>query len=132
MLDELWQRRLRNSQRVGEGRSFRYLKQAGYLVQLGEDRFKITDFARINFLNELAKRRKPDGRLRVVIFDVPEKLKSNRNFFRRHLRKLGFKMRQQSVWVSPLPCDDLVALVIKYHGLGHYVELLVGKSVALR
>ncbi|AKM84662.1 MAG: PaaX family transcriptional regulator, phenylacetic acid degradation operon negative regulatory protein [candidate division Kazan bacterium GW2011_GWA1_50_15] len=131
VLDELRQRKLRKSPRAGEGRSFRYLKQAGYLVPLGENRFQITDLARINFLAELVKGRKPDGQWRIVIFDIPEKLKRSRNVFRRHLRELGFRMKQQSVWVSPLPCDDLVELVIKYHGLGRYAELLVGTTVAL-
>lgn len=132
VLNAVWKQKLHSSQRVGEGRSLRYLKQAGYLVQLGDDRFRVTDLARINFLDELVKRRKPDGKIRAVIFDIPEKLKRSRNLFRRHLRELGFKMKQQSVWVSSLPCEDLVKLVVKYHGLGRYVELVVGKLVALK
>jgi DNA-binding transcriptional regulator PaaX len=113
-------------------RLFRYLQRAGYVAQIEGDRFEMTDLARINLLSEIVHSQKPDGKLRIVIFDVPEKLKRNRNFFRRHLVELGFKMRQKSVWVSPLPCEDLVRLVVRYHGLGKFVELVVGKVGLIR
>lgn len=116
----------------GEGglnkrKSFQYLQRAGYIVVLGENRFEVTDLAKINLLKEIVHTRKPDGKLRIVIFDVPEKLKVSRDFFRRHLIELGFVMRQQSVWISKVPCEDLVSLVVKYHGLGKFVDLIVGE-----
>lgn len=110
-------------------RSFRYLCTAGHLKLLAGDRFEITDLAKINLLREVAKQRKPDGKMRVVMFDIPEKLRANRNVFRHHLIELGFRMKQQSVWVSPLPCEDLIALVVKYRGLSQFVDVIVGKSV---
>ena len=70
--------------------------------------------------------------MRLVMFDVPEKLKANRNYLRQHLVDLGFVMHQKSVWVSKLPCEDLVALVAKYHGLTKYMDLFVGMAIPIR
>ncbi len=113
-------------------RKFKYLEDAGYIAELGSDRFEITDEAKIGLLKELIKKRHRDGHARLVMFDIPEKLKANRNYFRKHLAELGFEMYQKSVWISDLPCEDLVKLVAKYHGLGKYVDLFVGKSVLIR
>jgi len=112
-------------------RTWAYLREAGHVIELGEDSFQISDAAKLDLLKILVSRRRPDGKLRLVMFDIPERLKVNRNLFRRHLADLGFDMRQKSVWVSQFPCEDLVALVIKYHGLGKYVELFIGKIARL-
>ena len=102
---------------------------AGYLDPLDNNRLLITDRGKISMLNELVKRRKPDGKMRMVIFDIPEKLRARRNIFRKHLVDLGFKMEQQSVWSSKFPCEDLVKLVINYHSLRRFTSLIVGKLV---
>ena len=43
----------------------------------------------------------------IVIYDIPEENKKERDWFRRHLKKFNFIMIQRSVWVgpSPLPKD---------------------------
>ncbi len=43
----------------------------------------------------------------IVIYDIPEEKKKERDWFRRHLKKFNFIMIQKSVWVgpSPLPKD---------------------------
>jgi CRISPR-associated endonuclease Cas2 len=43
----------------------------------------------------------------MVIYDVPEEQKKERDWFRRHLKKFGYIMIQRSIWVgpSPLPKD---------------------------
>ena len=45
----------------------------------------------------------------LIIYDIPEDKKSERNWFRRHLKDFHFIMIQRSVWVgpSPLPKDFL-------------------------
>jgi len=45
----------------------------------------------------------------IVIYDIPEEKKKERDWFRRHLKKFNFIMIQRSVWVgpSPLPKDFL-------------------------
>jgi|SRR3989344_2813164 len=47
-----------------------------------------------------------DGKWRLVIFDVPEKHKKAREALRRKLKDLDFTRLQDSVWVTPYPCED--------------------------
>ncbi|MFH0905588.1 MAG: CRISPR-associated endonuclease Cas2 [bacterium] len=117
---------------VRDRRRFEYLKNAGYICELDPGRFEVTDEAKIGLLGELVKQRRPDGKTRLVMFDIPEKLKANRNYLRTHLVELGFEMCQKSVWFSRLPCEDLIKLVAKYHGLSKYIDLFVGTSIPIR
>lgn len=52
-----------------------------------------------------------DGRWRVLIFDVPEYRKSVRDKIRRTLMHIGFVRLQDSVWIYPYDCEDLIALL---------------------
>lgn len=45
--------------------------------------------------------KKWDGKWRVVIFDIKEKERKQRDTLRAKLRELGFGMIQESVWLSP-------------------------------
>ena len=56
------------------------------------------------------KKRKWDRRWRVVIFDVPERRKSVRDRLRRFMGEYGFVRLQDSVWIYPYDCEDLIAL----------------------
>lgn len=57
------------------------------------------------------KRRRWDGKWRVLIFDVPEYRRSVREKIRRTLAAVGFMRLQDSVWVYPHDCEDFVALL---------------------
>jgi DNA-binding transcriptional regulator PaaX len=58
----------------------------------------------------ITKKRRWDKRWRVVIFDIPEKRKSIRARIRRFMGEYGFVRLQDSVWVYPYDCEDLIAL----------------------
>ncbi len=58
----------------------------------------------------IAKKRRWDRRWRVVIFDIPEKRKSVRVSIRRFMQEYGFVRLQDSVWIYPYDCEDLIAL----------------------
>lgn len=110
-------------------RIFQHLVDVGCLEAINRNQYQITKIGKINMLHELVKRRKSDGKQRMIVFDIPEKNRGRRNAFRRHLKELGFKMEQQSVWSSQLPCEDLAKLVIELHGLKKFTLLLVGKLI---
>ncbi len=59
---------------------------------------------------KIAKKRKWDCRWRVVIFDIPERRKSVRASLRRFMNEYGFVRLQDSVWIYPYDCEDLIAL----------------------
>jgi len=51
-----------------------------------------------------------DGKWRVVIFDIEEYKKKMRDYFRAELAGAGFQKLQNSVWVSPYECEEMIAL----------------------
>ena len=58
----------------------------------------------------MAKKRKWDRRWRVVIFDIPERRRGVRVALRRFMEEYGFVRLQDSVWIYPHDCEDLIAL----------------------
>ncbi len=58
----------------------------------------------------ISKKRRWDRRWRVVIFDIPERRKSVRVSLRRFMQEYGFVRLQDSVWIYPYDCEDLIAL----------------------
>ena len=70
---------------------------------------------------EIKKKKKWDFKWRLLIFDIPERLKNKRVKIRRSLFSVGFIRLQDSVWIYPYPCDDFVALL--------KAELKIGKDL---
>jgi DNA-binding transcriptional regulator PaaX len=60
---------------------------------------------------QLPKPKRWDGRWRVLIFDIPEHRKGLRDKVRRTLMTVGFVRLQDSVWIYPHDCEELIALL---------------------
>ena len=73
----------------------------------------------------MAKKRRWDRRWRIVIFDIPERRKSVRAKLRRYMQEYGFVRLQDSVWVYPHDCEDLIALVKTSFRIGADVLYLI-------
>lgn len=73
----------------------------------------------------MAKKRRWDRRWRIVIFDIPERRKSVRSKLRRYMQEYGFVRLQDSVWVYPHDCEDLIALVKANFRIGADVLYLI-------
>lgn len=58
----------------------------------------------------LEKPKKWDKRWRMLIFDIPERKRNIRDKIRQILSNIGFVKIQQSVWIYPYDCEDLVTL----------------------
>ena len=52
-----------------------------------------------------------DRKWRVLIFDIPEYRRAVRNKMRQTLLGIGFMRLQDSVWIYPYDCEDLIALL---------------------
>ncbi len=52
---------------------------------------------------EMSKPKRWDGKWRIIIFDVPEKLRGKRDLLRKELNNFGFTQLQRSVWAYPYP-----------------------------
>lgn len=57
------------------------------------------------------KKRRWNGRWRVVIFDVPERRRQTRDRLRDIMKEVGFVRLQDSVWVFPYDCEDFITLL---------------------
>jgi CRISPR-associated endonuclease Cas2 len=60
---------------------------------------------------EIKKPKKWDKKWRVVIFDIKETRKGIRTILRNNLNRLGFIKLQNSVWVFPYECQELIIML---------------------
>lgn len=85
------------------------------------DKGKIKDLT-YHFQEMSIKKEIWDHKWRVVIFDIPEKLKSSRNALREKLKELGFYELQKSVFVFPWECKDEADFLVEFFQLRKYVR----------
>ncbi len=64
-----------------------------------------------------------DGKWRIIILDLPETRKDERESLRYLLKKAGFVCLKNSVWISPFPYEHLFTNIKKDFGLT--TELMV-------
>lgn len=73
-----------------------------------------------------------DGRLHLVTYDIPESKKTQREIFRRYLRRIGCGKLQDSVWMTPYNPIDIVRKFIDAHGLvGTVIISDLGKDASI-
>jgi DNA-binding transcriptional regulator PaaX len=78
---------------------------------------------KLNSLQEFfSSNNKNDNRNLIVMFDVPEPKKAEREWLRWHLKKFNFIMIQKSVWVGPSPLPKEFLDYIKKIGLRESIK----------
>lgn len=77
------------------------------------------DFPISRFQNQ-----KWDRKWRIVIFDIEEKERKNRDYLRIKLKEVGFGMIQESVWISPYDVALDFREFINSNGLGSRVFVM--------
>lgn len=65
-----------------------------------------------------------DNNWRIVLFDIPEDKAAKRSYFTNKIKSLGFQHLQQSVWIHPFPCKELIYLVAKEYGLEKFITYI--------
>lgn len=95
----------------------------------GKIAVEITDKGRrrlleYDFENIERKAKKRDGKWRLIVFDIPENKKRNRDAFRRKLVQLGCIRLQDSVFASAFPCKDEVDFLANFLEVSDYVTLV--------
>lgn len=108
-------RRYKFVRRVRETPDNRYA-----LTQKGERKLRAI------FIDEVVIKRKKkwDGRWRLVMYDLPIRFKRARDLFRWKLKDLGLYQFQKSVWIYPYPCEGELLFVADFFGVRKYVEIL--------
>ncbi len=65
-----------------------------------------------------------DKKWRIVVFDIPEKIKKARDALAGVLKRLGFYQLQKSVFIFPHPCKEELNFVIEFFRLRPYVRYI--------
>ena len=70
-----------------------------------------------------------DKKWRIVLYDIPEHLRTTRNAFRDHLTTLGLRKFQHSAGINPFDCKDEVEFFIELLDIRRYVRFIVADSI---
>ena len=74
---------------------------------------------------KLTRPKKWDKKWRVIIFDIPEKKKKVREQIRNLFVSAGFFRLQDSVWVYPYDCEDIIGLLKTDFGVGRDILYMI-------
>jgi hypothetical protein len=74
-------------------------------------------------------KKRVDGKLVMIVFDIPEESRAIRKLIRSVLNNLGYKMFQQSVWLSSYDVLEKTKKFIKQYFLSDYVKVFLVEKV---
>ena len=74
---------------------------------------------------KLEKPKKWDKKWRVMIFDIPETKRKIRNNLTLLFRQAGIHRLQNSVWIYPYDCEDIITLLKTDFGVGKYLLYMI-------
>lgn len=100
-------------------------REEWYLTDEGErlaERLKLK-------LTYVQKQQHWDGKWRLAIFDVPERIRARRDALRRELINLGFHQLQKSVWVTLYLLPDEFFELINEFGLGTHFRVVLATEI---
>jgi len=78
---------------------------------------------------EIRKPKDWDKKWRIVMFDIPEKLRKLRESLRFHFREIGLIELQKSVLVHPYSCEREIEFVLEYYNARKYVRFIVAEKI---
>jgi len=82
--------------------------------------FKIEDSKRKN---------RKDGKWIMIIFDIPQNRKRDRSLLRSVLKNLGYKLFQQSVWITPYDVFEKTEKSLQFYSLDKYVRIFLVNEI---
>lgn len=98
------------------------------VVEIINDEVRITDKGRqkqLKFdLEKIELQKKTDGKWRIIIYDISNIKKSQRDLFRDVLKRLKFFRLQESVYLTPFVCDDEIEYLRQTFQIGSEVQVL--------
>lgn len=75
------------------------------------------------------KQKRKDGKLTMIVFDIPEKKKHLRFILRGALCNWGYKMLQLSVWISPYDVLGKTEKFIQKYSMENYVKIFLIEKI---
>jgi|SRR3989338_3655124 len=116
-------------------RARRRLVEAGLLAWGGNGRLRVTPrgeakLRQLEVANyKIKKPKRWDSRWRMLVFDISEKRKTLRDKVRRTLQAIGFFKLQDSVWVYPYDCEDLIVLMKSDFKIGEDLLYVIADTI---
>ncbi|KKW12544.1 MAG: hypothetical protein UY51_C0003G0008 [Candidatus Jorgensenbacteria bacterium GW2011_GWB1_49_9] len=95
------------------------------LTKLGKEKLKEYKLTELT----IKKPRRWDKKYRLIIFDIKEWKRDKRDKIRRWLEKLGFIRLQNSVWVYPYDCEEVIALLKANYQIGKEVLYIEADNI---
>lgn len=102
-----------------DGKKFLKLTEKGKL--------KLMQLEKFNF--KIKKQKKWDKKWRIVIFDIPQKRRPQRDKLRFTLKQIGFARLQHSVWVYPYECEELITLLKLDFKMGKEILYVIADKI---
>lgn len=104
------------------------------ILQHGEPVMRLTEKGRRELLRYQLKekaleKRHWDGKWRLLIFDIAEKKRYARDRVRNDMQSFGFVKLQESVWVYPYECEQVVTLLKAQYKIGKELLYIVAGDI---
>lgn len=106
----------------------KYVDEKGEFIEITQ---KGRKFIKKIFTEQLAIKlpAKWDKKWRLVIFDIPDTKKKERNILREKLERLGFLKLQESVYVYPFECSREIEALKKMYLIEPYVQYVLADRI---
>lgn len=102
-------------------------------VEIVDDIVKITKKGRQKLLKfdleNIELKRKTDGKWRLIIYDIANLRKPQREQFRKMLNQLNFFRLQESVYLTPFICEEEIEYLRQTFEIGREVQILKIKEI---
>jgi len=70
-----------------------------------------------------------DKKWRIIIFDVPEKHRNQRDFLRFLLKNFGFYKLQQSVWITPYKIEEEIKKWLSDKEYSKFIRFFIAETI---
>lgn len=109
-------------------RRIKNMEKRGF-INLGGDYIKISNRGKeVLEYKELSNIGTPlrewDGIWHIIAYDIPDKMKGQRDILRRKLKEAGAYQVQKSMWALPFECREKIAIFSKRIGINKHVIYL--------
>lgn len=78
---------------------------------------------------EIKKPKVWDKKWRIIMFDIPEKLKRLRESLRMHFKEIGLIELQKSVLVFPYPCNNEIEFILEFYNARKHVRFVLAEKI---
>lgn len=70
-----------------------------------------------------------DKKWRIIMFDIPEKLRRLRDSLRLHFKEIGLTELQKSVFVFPYPCSKEIEFILEFYNAKKHVRFVLAEKI---